>query len=502
MRTLLYTLLLVGFGMTLRAQIRQLEYGWDTDKGHGLNTLVSLTATGADADVDVKIATQGLTNGYHLLYVRSRDARGRWSHTNQRLVNILAGAVPARIVKVDYFYSQAGTLVGQYAYRLPSPATSVQLTIPGNLSQLVNGRTYTVSIWATDENGTQSQVYAQAFTYRAVDCKGLAVTLQGADALCKGGSTILTAAVSGGNTPASVVWSRAGIEVGRGTSLTVTSAGSYVAQITDAQGCVVSATQSLTESAALPVTVTGNNAFCAGGNTTLTAAVSGGAAPFVFQWKQGTASVGINSNTYAATVAGSYAVDATDSKGCKGTSASFAVTQRAAPTTPAVTTSASAIVTGETATLRTTVEAGLTAQWLRDGQPIAGATQATYAATAGGSYSVRLTNTEGCQTTSPVVTISLITALEEPRPGDEFSVSVSPNPGSGPVAVRLVGQPGKTASVTLTLFDLAGRSLYQKQIRVTGSHTEPLDLSARPAGVYLLQAITDRQQAQLRLLRN
>lgn len=501
MRTLLFTLLLVGFGLNLRAQIRRLEYGWDTDKGHGLNTLVSVTGTGADADVNLTVPMQGLTNGYHLLFVRTQDARSRWSHTYLRLVNVRAGAVPARIVKVDYIYSRAGTQIGQYAYTLPNPAASVQLTVPGDVSQLTAGQTYTLSVWATDENGTRSQVYAQAFTYRAVDCRGLAIAVQGADAFCKGSSAVLTATVSGGNAPASVVWSRAGAEVGRGTSLTATQAGSYVAQVTDAQGCVVSATQSVTESSGLPVSITGNNAFCAGTTTTLTAGVSGGTTPYVFQWKQGTTNVGTNGNSYAASAAGSYTVDVSDSKGCKGTSAGFAVTQRAAPATPTVTASKSAITTGETATLQATGTTGMTVQWLLNDAPIAGATGATHATTQGGRYAVRVTNGDGCSATSSGMTISLITATDEPQPGAEFTVLASPNPSPDLVEVRLYSQPGKLVSVNLTVRDLTGRSLYQKQLNVRGQHTERLDLSGQPAGMYLLNATTDKQQVRLRLIR-
>ena len=176
MRTLLLTLLLMSVGLTLHAQIRQLEYGWDTDKGHGLNTLTPVSNAGSNADVNLTIPMTGLTSGYHLLFVRARDAKGLWSHTQMRLVNVLAGAVPAKIVRLDYSYTRSGTAIGQqYTYKLPTPATSVQITVPGDLSALVAGQTYTLSIWATDENGTRSQVYQQTFIYRAVDCKGLAI---------------------------------------------------------------------------------------------------------------------------------------------------------------------------------------------------------------------------------------------------------------------------------------------------------------------------------------
>jgi|GEM_PF-3455070 len=501
MRTLLLTVLLVGFGMKLLAQIRRIEYGWDTDKGHGQNTVVTINNAGPDADANLNISLKGLSNGYHLLFVRTGDARGRWSHTHLRLVNVLAGAFPAKIVRLDYTYMQSGTVVGQYAYPLPTPTTSAQVNLPGDVSKLVAGQLYTLSIWATDENGTRSQVYSQAFTYRVVDCKNLAVAMQGADTFCKGASTVLTAASTGGNTPVSFVWTRDGVEVSKASSLTVTQAGTYRVQATDAQGCSVSDTKVITETSALPVSIMGNNAFCAGTSTTLTASVSGGTTPFTYQWKQTAANVGTNSNTYAATTAGSYGVEVSDSKGCKGTSSAFAVTQRAAPATPTITADKPAIVTGETATLRTTVAAGVSVQWLLNDAPISGATQTTYTATQAGTYGVRATNSEGCSATSQPVAISLITAIEVLQPETDIQAVVSPNPGSGLFDVRLNSPRNKPLRVLLTVNDLAGKGLYQKQIEINGSHTERIDLSQQPVGLYLLNAAIENQQIQLRLIR-
>ena len=171
MRTLLLSLLLLGFGLKGQAQIRRIEYGWDIDKGHGLNTLFPVTSAGANADVNLPIALTGLTNGYHTLFVRTQDADKRWSQTYIRLVNVLIGGVPTRIVRLEYSYSQGTTTVGgPYTYTLPTPATSVDMRVPGNTSQLVNGQTYVLSIQAVDENGTRSQVYTKSFVRTVSSC--------------------------------------------------------------------------------------------------------------------------------------------------------------------------------------------------------------------------------------------------------------------------------------------------------------------------------------------
>ncbi len=420
MRTVALAALLLGFGMNLRAQIRQIEYFWDVDKGPGKNTLVNLNAATAPS-FDLNVSMQGLSRGYHLLNLRSRDAQGRWSHTQTRLVNVLTGAVPAKIVRLDYAYSQAGKVVGPYSYRVPNPAASVQLTLPGDLSALTPGQTYTLSIWATDENGVRSQVYSQAFTYRAVDCKNLAVAIQGTPSFCTGSTTALTATVSGGNAPVGLAWTRAGVEVGRTAGLTgLTQAGNYSVQATDAQGCVASA--------------------------------------------------------------------------------SATVVQHPTPATPGVSASAASIVTGQTAILQASVAAGLSLQWLLNGSPLAGASQASYAATQGGAYTLRVTNAEGCTATSLPVSIALITAIE-PVPGQAFELSVAPNPSQGAVEVRLRAGSGTAQAVTLSVTDLTGRRVYQKDVNLMDRHTEQLDLSKLPPGLYLLRATTPAQGATLRLLR-
>ncbi len=65
-----------------------LEYFWDTDPGH-------VTAPGADSilaspvadfnDILFASVPLNLPLGYHKLFIRSRDNRGRWSHTNYKI---------------------------------------------------------------------------------------------------------------------------------------------------------------------------------------------------------------------------------------------------------------------------------------------------------------------------------------------------------------------------------------------------------------------------------
>ncbi|GAB3989936.1 hypothetical protein GCM10028807_16010 [Spirosoma daeguense] len=172
MKALIFSLFFIGATLTTLAQsstIRQIEYGWDTDNGTGQNTLVQVNQTSDNFNLNV--ATQGLTNGYHLLFLRGQDNVGRWSQTQTKLVYIQTGANPARIVRIEYAYSQGATLIGHYTYTLPSPATSVDLQLRGATLPLSDGQTYLLSIWATDEKGVRSQVYTKSFVRSAAMCE-------------------------------------------------------------------------------------------------------------------------------------------------------------------------------------------------------------------------------------------------------------------------------------------------------------------------------------------
>lgn len=142
--------------------IQLIEYGWDTDQGFGRNTLVSVTPNGNQ--IDFTANTNSLSNGFHLFFVRGRNSNGIWSQTQFNIVYIQSGILSAKIVRLEYSYSQGSVLVGQYSYTLPDPSNTINLQFKGNAAQLVNGQTYLLSIQAIDEKGNRSQVYTKLFT--------------------------------------------------------------------------------------------------------------------------------------------------------------------------------------------------------------------------------------------------------------------------------------------------------------------------------------------------
>ncbi|MBO0929816.1 T9SS type A sorting domain-containing protein [Fibrella aquatilis] len=332
------------------------------------------------------------------------------------------------------------------------------------------------------------------------NCPNISLVVTGSLVFCPNTTTTLSATATGGMTPYTYRWQQGTTAIGTGSaSLTVNAAGAYTVIATDANGCSgsspVTATQRTAPTVSLPAAVS----FCAGQPITLTATAAGGTSPYTYAWKQGTAVIGTSAATLSVNAGGTYVVTVTDASGCASSSATATVTQRPSPTVT-VTASAPGFTAGNSVTLTANTGTGLTYQWTRDGQPIAGATQATYVAQQPGDYGLTVSQ-DGCSATATATQISLITAIEEPQTGPDFTLTASPNPNPGAIQIRIVTQPGRTISVTLTLHDLTGRSLWQKQISVAGQHTEQLDLTPQPTAIYLLRATSNGQQGALRLLR-
>ncbi len=117
-----------------------------------------------------------------------------------------------------------------------------------------------------------------------------------------------TVTVTGGRAPYSYAWSS-----GQATA-TVSSlgAGTYTVTVIDANGCVKTATTTLTQPTALTAAATPNNPRCFGSaNGSVALAVSGGTAPYSYLWSNGQTSA-----TATNLAAGNWSVQVTDSKGC------------------------------------------------------------------------------------------------------------------------------------------------------------------------------------------
>ncbi len=241
------------------------------------------------------------------------------------------------------------------------------------------------------------------------------VTPGGPTTFCTGGSVTLTSSNATGNQ-----WYLNGNPIGGATNQTyvATASGAYTVTVTTT-GCI-SAPSAPTVVTVNPIPATptitpgGPTTFCAGGSVTLTSSGAVGNQWFL----NGNPIGGAVNQTYVATASGDYSVTVTLS-GCTGDpSAPVAVTVNPIPATPTITPGGpTTFCAGGSVTLTSSSASGN--QWYLNSNPIGGATNQTYIATASGAYTVTVTTT-GC-TSAPsaptVVTVNPIPATPTITPG-------------------------------------------------------------------------------------
>ena len=320
----------------------------------------------------------------------------------------------------------------------------------------------------------------------------------GTPSLCRNVGTTLSANLTGGKPPFVYQWKLADNDLKQNTlSLAIVQGGRYSVNVTDSEGCLVSAVVNVSEDN-VKASIAGDLAFCTGKNTTLNTSVQGGVMPYTYQWKQGTNNVGTNANSLVVSTPGSFSIYVKDARGCEETAAAVAVQELALP--PAsITASQMQLAAGETSTLSANVGAGLTYQWQQDQKAIANATNATYVANQAGAYRVVVTRT-GCVSVSSEITIGVITAVGAVS-NEALTLELSPNPVSQVCRVKLVLD--KPARASLQLSDARGRVVYEwKQNQPAIVHETTLNVAHLEAGTYFIQATAGEKRLVKKLIKN
>ena len=269
---------------------------------------------------------------------------------------------------------------GPYTYSW-SPSGGTAATASG-----LTAGTYTVTV-----NGAAGSTATQSFTITQPSAL-VATAGTTVDVSCNGGANgSATVAVSGGTGAYTYSWSPSG-----GTNATATglSAGSYTVTVTDANACTT--TQSFTITQPVPLVAgagTINNVSCNGGtNGSATVVASGGTPGYTYSWSP---SGGTNA-TATGLAAGTYTVTVTDAKGCT-TTQSFTLTQ------PPVLVASQGTITnvscngGTNGSAKVNVTGG-TGAYTYSWSPTGG-TGATATGLSAGTYTVTVTDANGCSTT-------------------------------------------------------------------------------------------------------
>ena len=275
-----------------------------------------------------------------------------------------------------------------------------------------NSGSYTVTV--TDSAGTyvcsktSSPRVLQAFATPPAF-----ITVSGPTTFCAGNTVLLTADTGTGYT---YQWMLNSVNLpppaGTSLSYTATVSGSYSVKVASAFSCFAVSPATVVTVIALPapvISASGTTQLCPGGSVTLSTATGPGLS---YQWYNGTAPItGATFPVIVSSSTATYTVAVTNSTGCIGQSAPVSVVMNTLPPSAITVNGTSTICAGAAATLVAPVGNGYSYQWLLNGTPITGATGGTYLASGAGSYTVQVTNSAGCSSTSALPAVISLNAL-------------------------------------------------------------------------------------------
>jgi hypothetical protein len=199
------------------------------------------------------------------------------------------------------------------------------------------------------------------------------------------------------------------------------------------------------------------------------------------QWyRDGIEINGATTENYTANLSGNYTVKTTGAGCTSNSSTGIAVTVNGVPATPVINQAGS--------TLTSSSNSGN--QWYKNGVVITGATAASYTPLETGDYSVSVT-LNGCTSAQSSSISYVVTAVSSPLL--DKSIQIFPSPVHERLTIKYNGRP---SVFTISLIDLYGRSLIQKQFV---SSTE-LYLTGLTAGTYLLHVVNTRSNEHVQRL--
>ncbi|MBN4065712.1 gliding motility-associated C-terminal domain-containing protein, partial [Candidatus Amoebophilus asiaticus] len=303
-----------------------------------------------------------------------------------------------------------------------------------NITNLCPG-TYVATV--TDNNGCQTTA-----SILITEPTALSATATGTNVQCNGacdGTASITG--TGGTLPYAYSWSN-----GQTTqSITNLCPGTYTGIVTDANGCVSTDTITITEPTQVTATTTGTDVQCNGacdGTASITGA--GGTPPYAYSWSTGAVTPNINNlcpGTYTGTV--------TDANNCQ-TTATVTITEPAGmiPTIAGTNLQCNGDNSGAADLTVNGGTAPYTYQWSN------GATTEDLTNIAAGTYTVSVTDNNGCQATASVtiteplaLTVVLASTNISCNGGSDGTAGVAVNGGTQPYTYNWSdGQVTATAS--------------------------------------------------------
>jgi hypothetical protein len=341
------------------------------------------------------------------------------------------------------------------------------------LSGLAAG-TYSTTV--TDFNGCISSVsvtVSNLCTSCSISATATSVNVS-CFAACNGSATVTP---TSGTSPYSYNWSDAGSTAAVRNNL---CSGNYTVTITDNSGCTNVQTITIGQPATLSASASSSYTACtaASGNASVT--ISGGTTPYSYLWNNGATSQNLINLS-----SGTYLVTATDASGCT-------ISTSASVVEPGLL-GATSIVGNPTTANDGTIDISLTGgtapysyNWSN------GATTQDLLSLGAGTYTVTVTDSNGCITTETATLI--VVGIEDIESVQNFLVVPNPSNGQFQIQVDL----SAAQDLTIQLVDVLGRTLLEWNVSQQTQVRIPVEISEQAGGMYLVVLRSNNGEIQTR----
>lgn len=298
---------------------------------------------------------------------------------------------------------------------------------------------------------------------------GLTATVTPTSTACTGvNNGTITVTPTNGTAPYTFVLDGTIIQTGATANFTGVATGTHNVTITDAIGCTTSAalTTNVTAGGGFTATYTSANSSCAGaanGSLTVTPG-AGGTGPYTFVLDGTITQTGATNTTFNNVTSGTHSILVTDANGCQFTLNNATVNANTGFTASytSTTTSCSGAANGS---ITVTPDASGTGPYtfVLGATTQTGAANTTFGNLATGTYSVLITDANGCQFTLNNATVTAgapltaaVTPVATACPGvNNGSITVTPDNGSGPYTFVLNGTVTQTGALSTTFAGVA-----------------------------------------------
>jgi gliding motility-associated-like protein len=357
----------------------------------------------AGNDGTATVTALGGTSPYTYVWAPSGE-------TSATATSLTAGAYTVTVNDANSCNTTASVNIAQPAAALTVTAVNTNITCFGGnngaIALTVSGGTSPyMYVWAPAVSVTANAtgLIAGTYTTNVTDAHGCpfvstntltqpatAITVSSVitPVKCYGGNTgSITATAVNGIGPYTYSWAPGGATT---STLSALAIGTYTITVTDANNCTVTSIDTIIQPALLSTLVSNTAVKCFGGTDgTATAVCSGGVAPYTYSW----APSGATTATATGLISGIYTVTITDANNCSINNSTSVAQPASALSTVAVNTNITCF--GGSNGSITLIGSGGTAPYTYAWTPSV-TTTSSDAALAAGTYSITITDANGC----------------------------------------------------------------------------------------------------------